>query len=248
MKHTLALASLMLFVMAFACSAGTGGRAINIEIALSGTDEPSFVNSLGWNVELSEASVTLGPVYVFAPANAPTASLAPSLSPFGPPLFGTSRAFAHGGLDPLDGRAVRGELIEQLLIDALDPTPQVRPAPGEEGLVDEVAVELIPPSTGATARIAGVAMRGDDTVEFSGELSLNEDEFRRVEGIALDAFLEEGSLVSVRVDPRSWLSGVAFERLQGQPLQGASQAQAAFRIGLRSGRAFSADHTNNAER
>ena len=237
MKHICALASFTLFVMAFACSAGTGGRAINIEIALAGTDEPSFVNTLGWSVELSEASVTLGPVYVFAPANAPTASLLPSMA-----AFGVSRARAHGGLDPLDGRAVRGELVEQVLIDALDPTPIVRAAPGEEGPVDEVAVELLPPTMGASARVSGVAMREGQTVEFSGEMTLSEDEFRRVEGIALDAFLVEGSRVSVRVDPRSWLSGVAFDRLEGQPLQAASQTQAAFRIGLRSARAFHAEH------
>lgn len=241
MKHTLALASFGLLIMAFACSAGTGGRAINIEIALAGTDEPSFVNSLGWNVELTEATVTLGPVYVFAPANAPMASLSP---------FGLSRAFAHGGLDPLDGRAVRGELLEQILIDALDPAPIVRAAPGEEGVVDEVAVELVPPASSASARVSGVAMRDGVSVEFSGELSLGDDEFRRVEGIALDAFLEEGSRVSVQVDPRSWLSGVAFDRLDGQRLQDASQTEAAFRIGLRSGRAFHAEHSEaqtNAE-
>ncbi|MFT5353987.1 MAG: hypothetical protein ACI9KE_001187 [Polyangiales bacterium] len=243
MKHILALASFALFVMAFACSAGTGGRAINIEIALSGTDEPSFVNALGWSVELSEASVTLGPVYVFAPANAPTAALLPL---FGSGI-GPNRAFAHGGLDPLDGRAVRGELLEQILVDALDPTPIVRAAPGEEGPVDEVAVELLPTATGASARVSGVAIRDGETVEFSGELTLNEEEFRRVEGIALQAFLLEGSRVSVRVDPRSWLSGVAFDRLDGQPLEGASQPQAAFRIGLRSARSFSAEHSNDTE-
>ena len=214
MKSILLLTSSLLVALAFACSAGTGGRAISIEMALSGTDEPSFTTTLGWDVELSMARITVGPVRIFAPADAPIAQL---LLP--------SRAFAHGGLDPLDGRAVRGELLELIELDALDPMSVERAAPGEEGPVDEVSVELVPPRMGATAQVAGEAMRDGETVSFSGEISLEEDEFRRVEGIELAAFLTEGSRVEVTVDPR---------------IEDVSQAHAAWRIGLRSARAFHA--------
>ncbi len=98
----------------------------------------------------------------------------------------------------------------------------------------------MPPTTGVTARVSGEAMRDGETVSFSGAISLEENEFRRVEGIFLDAFLTEGSRVEVTVDPRVWLDGVAFDRLDGQEIEDVSQAHSAWRIGLRSARAFRA--------
>lgn len=229
--RTAFLAIAMVFI-GLACSPGTGGRSVAITLALAGTDEPSFQNSIGWDVELTHATIALGPLYVLAPADELFAQL---LQPFGP-----SRALAHAGTSGLDGRAVRGELLQRIELDALDPSWTTHATFGEEGPVDEISLDLVPSGNGVTAEVEGIAFRDGETIPFAGSLVLNADESPAIEGIPLDGRLDEGSSVQLRVDPRVWLDGVAFDRLEGTELHTVDSLRRAWKIGVQTTRAFSA--------
>ncbi|HJL03934.1 MAG TPA: hypothetical protein RMH85_04200 [Polyangiaceae bacterium LLY-WYZ-15_(1-7)] len=246
-----ALASLLLALAPGGCAGETAGRLVEIEVALRGDPEArTHGTSAGWAIELDEAWLVAGPVHVFAPADEPVAA---RLAPL-------ALARAHGGFDPLDGRAVRAELLEQAAIDALDGTPMRWLAPAEEGPVDELSVGLEAPLAGAgvatrghQAWVRGRASRGGETVAFEGGLDLSGDGVaRRVGNVALDATLGAGGRLTITLDARRWLDGVAFDRLdavEGEVamFEPGDQASAAWRVGLHDPGAYRASWRDDSE-
>src|SRR5690606_27944659 len=131
LRAVLRLAATLL-VASFACSSGTTGRVVAIDARFVGDPSAtSFDTSLGFDVTLERAELVVGPVYAFAPADEPIATRPRALR-----LRSVARA--HGGLDPLDGRKVRAEVLERVLVDALSDTlsdtPRTFEALAEEGV------------------------------------------------------------------------------------------------------------------
>lgn len=227
--------------------ADTGGSLVPIEITTRGTDatEP-FGTTTGWTVTLDEAWVAVAAFRAYADE-----SLAQLLVP--------SRAYAHGGTDPLNGRRVRAEWFSSVVLDALDPAVRVLGlVDGETGAVDEVGVSLEQPSGGDTrgrvAWVRGQAERDGETVAFEGGLELEDEPLvRRVENITLEGELAANDRLLLTADPRVWLADAAFDRLpendHGEPrtITSDSQVHGALRLGLRSTRAWRATIERNEE-
>jgi len=243
--RTFLLSSLSMILAAIAppgCTAGTGGGIVEIDAAFQGRDEARSFAVGDWEVVLEEARIALGPAYAFAPREEELTFLE-RLSP-------RSIARAHGGFDPLDGRMVRAELLDQVAVDALSADPVVLPTLAEVGPSNELAVTLLPPTDaneavmhGHQAWVRGVATRGDEERVFEGGLVVeDEGSARRVSNIDLDAVFSEGGTLTVQVDARRWLDGVDFERIPAE-ITPDSQAHAAWRIGARSPAAYAVTWT-----
>lgn len=228
--------ALALTLAAPSCNSGTGGRLVPIELRLVGDPSASrFTTALGFEIALDEAELVVGPLYAFAPADEPIARRNHALSV----------AHAHGGLDPLDGRKVRAELLERVAVDALTDEPIPFETVAEEGGVDELRVGLeAEPSQlgGHLARVAGTATRDGVTRRFEAFVDVGASPNERRVLVPFVAELTEGSIVELRVDPRAWLDGVAFDRLGAceTPCDFAdgSQAATAAALGVRSVRGY----------
>jgi hypothetical protein len=228
----------------FAACTGTPGRASEFVVAAEAIAPPgattsSFTTESGWDVTLSSAHVALGPVYAYAPASAAWRALLPV-------------AHAHVGEDPFGSRTVRGNALDQIDLDVLGPAVELGRAAGSFGEVSDVTVVLDPPAAAIAAALhgrslwlEGTAARGAETVRFEGGLDLPEGVDRVIEGIPLDALLDDGDRLIVEVHPVAWLDEVQFDRLPA-PVDGVStidpgtQPAIAWRLGVRSAAAWSA--------
>ncbi|MCB9591168.1 MAG: hypothetical protein H6719_00425 [Sandaracinaceae bacterium] len=240
----LALAAALTLASAVSCTA-TAGIPIELRLALEPLSDGAATTPTGWSVELTEATLLVGPIYAYAPLEEPMA-LRP---PFGPAL-----ALAHGGFDPLDGRLVRGEYLDQLAFDALGGRVDLGAIDGLLGEVDELSVVLDEPrgantspdgpTHGHHAWVRGVATREGETVTFEGGIDI-EDEglLRRVDGVPVEGgALADGVTLVVGVDPSRWLSEANFTDLTGgvEVLGEDTQPHRAWRLGVRSAAAYSA--------
>src|SRR5262245_53817825 len=99
----------VLLLLAAACGgSGTGGEAVQYTLgfesmAADGATPGHFTTASGWDVELDEARIALGPVYLFN-NEPPSAALLPRIMRWVVPV-----AHAHSGFDEFDGGTVRGE-------------------------------------------------------------------------------------------------------------------------------------------
>lgn len=221
-------------LVSFACTSGTGGRLVPIEMRFTGDPSAStFTTALGFEVTLEEAELVLGPIYAFAPADEPIAFRFVSI------------AHAHGGLDPLDGRKVRAELLERVRIDALSAEPRVFEAIAEAGVVDELRIGLEPDASlleGRLARVVGTATRDGVTRAFEAFVDVGSSATERRVLMPFAAELREDTAIELTLDPRAWLDGVAFDRLGSCESRcdfpSGSQAASAAALGIRSARAY----------
>jgi hypothetical protein len=229
--------ALALTLAAPSCNSGTGGRLVPIELQLVGDPSAArFTTALGFEVALDEAELVVGPLYAFAPADEPIARRSHTA---------LSVAHAHGGLDPLDGRKVRAELLDRVLVDALSAEPIPFETLAEEGAIDELRVGLeAEPSRldGHLARVAGTATRDGVTHAFEAFVDVGASPNERRVLVPFVAELTEGSIVELRLDPRAWLDGVAFDRLglceSSCDFPDGSQAATAAALGVRSVRGY----------
>jgi hypothetical protein len=242
-----------------ACDAGTGGRAVRLRMVLASEPDGAeplgvFDTDTGWRVTLSQARVALGPIYAYAD---PGVSAAGTLRA----LLGPKVARAHAGHDPLGGRAVRAEFLGQVVFDALAPGGlALGDVEGTAGHAAEVTVDLSPPvgtaaspdgpTRGRQAWIEGVAERDGAQVPFRGGLDIPDEGIaHRIEGIGLDADIDDGGTLTLGVRLRAWLGAARFDRLTEQDPDGvfvitaASQPRTAWYLGLRSVAAFHAHWT-----
>ena len=209
----------MIFALLLGCVSVTGGERITFTaeaVSLAEADGPlTFDTTSGWTVTLTQATATVGPAYLWS--GEPLVSLSPA------------KATDH---DDFDYGYLRGEVVEQGVLDLLQPEPvDLGAADGIAGEVNSAELWLAPPTAGNRAAaggasfvIAGEAAQDGVVVPFSGALSITEDLFTddpsqtaalamRVRGIPLTADLAEGGHLLIGLDPRTWVDRVNFAEL-----------------------------------
>ena len=223
---------------------GTGEEAVPFTLAIEADAAgQSFGTTTGWEVELEEAYLALGPVTLFSNAP-PTASWLERVWGWMVPA-----AHAHSGFDEFEGGTVRGELLETVVIDLLDGAGYQAELEGIAGPVRSVSLGLqhvaAAPLAGAHARVRGVATRGDEVVPFEGALVLPADtKSRRVTGIPAELELGAGTEVVVVVHPQRWFDQADFASLpeaeegEARPIPADGQVHAAWFLGARGWGAF----------
>lgn len=251
------------------CESDTGGRAVTLELALASAPAPGesrpgvFTTSTGWDVTLTEAFIGLGPIYAYAdPGGAMAGARArrPSRLDDVLDLF-VPTARAHSGFDPLSGRTVRAEYLEQVAFDALAEVPvSLGAIDGEAGRASSVTVVLDAPRGALAASdgplrahqawVVGSATRDGTTIELEGGLDLPDDGLvRRIDGIPLSADIDEGGRLTVEVHLLEWLDHAQLDRLTERAESGrllidrASQVRNAWYLGARDANAFTATWT-----
>ncbi|MEM9191348.1 MAG: hypothetical protein AAGF12_19410 [Myxococcota bacterium] len=230
---------------------GTGGELVEVGWQLESAAADNVILTTGedpWEVELVEARILVGPVYVFAP---PTIAqrLAPLIDPLAPTV-----AHAHAGDDNTDGIRVRAELLEQTAVDLLDGSQSRMMTIAEAGDVNAVNIVLDQarsdlanesgPTRGFHAWLRGVATRRDERIAFSaglGETIPRDAIASRVESVPIEGAtaLSDGDVLVVKADPREWVRRVIFDRIEAPAtdeeifIEEPSQLHNAWYIGLR---------------
>ena len=264
MKRGLACA-LLVSLAAPGCleASGTGGRPIisDVELRARWAIEPGRLEtSTGWTVELDEAVMAIGPITFFELP--PPLALDPEPEPpaLSDRIYGwfVSTAYAHPGDEHFYGGRVMGELYQQVAFDLLEGSHAI--PVGLRGLAGEVrsfSIALDPPSTrtagpvddlrGFHAWVSGTAHRGEQSIAFEGGLSIEDaGTLRRVDGIDADVVFNRGGTVVLSVHVDAWFDEAHFDRLDEPDDDGRSviregdQVHAAWRLGIRSGRSYSA--------
>jgi hypothetical protein len=225
-------------VMSFctSCTGSTGSERFSFEASVGGPAAASgeaftFTTQTGWQVTLSRADVTLGPVYLNVVSPLRTAMR------LGDWLVPNAWAQGEGHLD--EGRIV-GEVLSQVTFSAISSelvhfpasgtltAEQIRtaevwffPEPGvapETNDIDTVALE-----------VRGVARRADSEVHFRGSLILNDDwlaeqttgsralqpitAIRKVRGIPAGIQPSAGGRLEIRFDITRLFRGAEFANL-----------------------------------
>jgi len=210
---------------------GTGGDLVEISWAIRGEvpAAPVVVETVGpepWQVELTEATLLVGPVYAFAPPQFSARGIGALLRP--------GRALAHAGDDNTGGARVVAELLDQVPVDLLDPqqrllgttVAEAGPVDIANVVFDEARFERAGPdgpTRGGHALLRGVARRdegaGERMVRFEAVLkhTVPDDRIaRRVEALPVaGGELVEGARIEIAVDPRLWVRQMRFDALLG---------------------------------
>lgn len=211
-------------LLAAACVGSTGQERFTFEALAAGPASLTragsyrFVNELGYEVELTRAELLVGALYLnVARANAterPTSCILP----------GTYAA-----------EVTRGRVVD--VLDAtLQPFPVLGDATEERARTAEVWLTGgrvdAEDDRAAIAVFEGTARRGDVAVRFEGSVTLGKNRsvasenpatpgasplctMRIVSPIALDAPLEKGGRLVVRIDAAGWFRQVDFAALPG---------------------------------
>lgn len=244
-----ALVSLSLALTSVVACVGLPGRPATFEVHAVG-GAATFTTSAGWDVTLRVARIALGPLYVYAPEEDAMASIERALLPV---------ARAHGGEDPFGHRPVRAEWLEQVTVDALSQAPAVLGvADGTAGRATDVTLLIRPSETNDSelhawsAWVEGSATQGDVRVDFVGGVTLpTEGLGERIEGLALDAVVDDAGALVIEVHPERWLDEARFERLattvDDAVIDVGSQVALAWRLGLKSPGAFVARWEEGSE-
>jgi hypothetical protein len=240
---TLATAAMALWV---GC-AEPSGRYVDLDLRVERAEPAATIQAReGWTVELSEAHLVVGPLYLFGPIRDPGV-LARLWRWAGP-----AEAVAHVASNP---RPVVAELLLQYAVDLLAPAPldvegltaiQSECETAEMVLFGAGAIATGSPAgeieamAGGTALVAGTARRGDESVAFRGSVTVGDEGAATVRNVEAEGALEMGSTMVLRVDLGVWFAGVDFSGLTPeQPgevveLTAAHQAWGALQHGVRS--------------
>lgn len=206
-----------------ACVTETGGERIHFEAVIEPVHQGSegqlsWTDDAGWDVTLTEASVALGPVYLWS--DEPLLEVGWLLDAVVP------RAFAQ---DHFEAGFVTAELTEQVRVDLVSGAPVAMPhASAIAGPSRSGEIWLEPASDGPTILLRGEATDGSITVPFALDLTYDDDWFdvgagdnpvllRRVRGIPWTAELHEGGRLAIGVDVVTWLDGIDWAELDTQP-------------------------------
>lgn len=237
----------VLLVPLASCEAGTGGRRVFFDLAVEPAPSARFRTTLGWDVTLEEACVSVGPIYLYAE----------------PGLSASRRAYdwlvpsahAHPGVDHFNGGEVRGEWLEQVAVDlTAGGRLELGAREGIAGEARSVTLALHPPQAGALgapgclrghqAWVAGVAVREGVSVPFSGGLDIEAVGTKRRMQIATTVLVDERRRLVLTIDPRPWMDQVKFDELARDPatnrapITAGSQAALAWELGIQSAGAF----------
>lgn len=218
---SLALSALAITATSFAACGNTPGRAIAVTFTAVG-DASDFDTASGWRVHLTEARLSIGPIYVLAPA-IQTARLE-QLRALVLPL-----AHAHGGHDDYAALAVRAEWLDGAIVDLLAPEVVLGEGDGTAGLAEYTTVELATPTDasgpthGHVAWVSGTAapITGGAPIAFEGGLDVTPDAIgSAVESIASTFTMSTGGTFALTIhaagrgaDAPSWLEEAHFDRL-----------------------------------
>jgi hypothetical protein len=213
---------LLLSLQSHACVGTTGGEILEISAAAAGPSDAtegnlSFISSLGYAVELSEARIFVGGVYLNR--SRPT-SVASDTSCTLPGIY-------------------VAEVLAGREIDLLSPEPQVFPEPGfattERALTGEVWLAQgdvnQPASSTVVLRVAGTAHKAGNHYPFEGKLSIGQNRVtaatdsalpgqhpickqRIVSPIPLNLLPATGRSLLLRIDPREMFGNVDFDTLE----------------------------------
>jgi len=199
----------LLAALVAACTASTGEERTSFEVEASGPDAlETWTNEMGWDVTVTTAALSLGPVYFFE----------------GEPLFaratiwdrllGIRVAHAHPG-HYQEGDAL-AQILESTVVDLTSAEPtSLGLAEGVTGDYRSARVGIHTPSPdapldGHTLAVAGTATDGVETVPFTTHLDLDLD----VEGIAFDHDVDGSpGRVHITVDVQRWLERADFTGL-----------------------------------
>jgi hypothetical protein len=215
----------------------TGSKRFAFDARAGGIERESastytFTNAKGWDITLTRADVTIGPIYVNVISPLRSASLFRFLS------------VAHADDLHLGGGRVVGEVLGQVTFDALSPAlvPFATTGTITEEQVRTADVWFWPPPGTApettnidapSADLAGEAVRGAERIRFRGKVIIDEawasdaqpgersalpiSEVRKVRGIPASFFPTEGGHLEIRVDVRSLFRGADFSSLASSP-------------------------------
>lgn len=243
------LTVLAALVTASACESGTGGRRAVFDLSIEPAPASrSFRTSMGWDVSLEEACVSIGPVYLYAQPGL-SASLHRAYDWLVP------SAHAHPGVDHFNGGEVRGEWLDQIALDLTSNGPvDLGAYEGIAGEAQSATIGIYPPQSntlGATsclrghqAYVVGSAVRNALTVRFEGGLDIEAVGTKRRMQVSTALEIDDRRRIDIAVDPRPWLDQVKFEELTVEPVSGraiiapGSQASLAWELGLQTVGAF----------
>jgi hypothetical protein len=236
----LAAFALALLGAPLACVGTTGGEKFDFDAAIGGVERDAeapyaFTNEYGWTVTLTQAYVTVGPLYLN------------TISPLGGvarwmrllPVREARAHSAHLG----EGRIV-GEVLGRVRFDALSPSLVPFPARGVISTDEVRSAEVwffppadVPPETtkisGAAVEVAGEAVREQERVRFRGKLILNDDwlpnakpgdrdntpitAIRQVRGIPARFLPSPGGRLEIRVALAPLFASADFSNLEQNP-------------------------------
>jgi hypothetical protein len=220
-----------------ACAEPTPGERVQVGLKVAATPS-AFTRADGWSVQLDEARVMLGPLYLRAPKRAHD-GFASSWLP---------RAHAHA--QTLLDADVVGEYLAQLDFDALAGPRDAGWFESEARASDALSVVIATPRSadeqahtrGHQAYVRGTARQGPRTVAFACGLTIGADARvnlearRRVDRVPLAGVLAEGATMTLTVELARWLELVDFD---AEPCGKEFQAQ--WYLGLRRPEAFRAE-------
>ena len=195
----MSLVSCVALVALASCVADAGGAWVEVPVAVAGTDMDAFEVRDGWTVELDRAEVAIGPLYLCASSSS-------------------------GDLC----ETARGEMLDTVVVDALDPTPRdVARLLSEAGSVRSVMhdygitwqlTETAPGATtdamsGHSVILEGTARKGELEIRFETAVDVtpNREGVLVVRRTIDEHRVAEGDRLVLEVDPRDWLRDVRFD-------------------------------------
>lgn len=256
---------MLISLTAWSCGNETAGYALSFETAAQGVTESTalnqpFSNSRGWLVTLEEAFLAVGPIYYYS---------AEAQAGLFDRLFSINSAYACPAHAQFDKGTVLGEIRQQVVIDLLAESPtKTGVSEGEEGYCHMFELHFHPPGevsaasddaefeplNGHSFYIAGVAVKDEMEISFSGYLTIpDEGTMRIVESIPADLVLDGRAGVAItRIKIDRQLTNLDFSSIvdeSGACLQDAgdgvclieedSQAYQAWLYGARSRESYS---------
>jgi hypothetical protein len=208
-------------------SGTTSGHRIALEtrIELMG-DATSFRTAAGWDVTLTKAMLSTGPLYYFDGAPPLVQLRARSLRQFALGAFGVATAHAHPG-HYQQGNAL-GQMLESWSVDLLAGPTDLPVGDGVTGTYRSARFSFIEPPVGPMASeladhaaiVEGRAERaGEDARRFVATATLAEIEHSAAEGHVdgcefTELDIDRYGRVTVTVNPKVWLDLVDFSELQ----------------------------------
>jgi hypothetical protein len=212
------------------CDAGTGGQLTTVSFALEVANRPVITLDDGATVELSRASLSFGPVYVYE-------SPPPAMSWWRRASdLVMSTAHAHAGHDFFAGGRVMTEWIQPRVLDLTTSRHELGRVSAIAGAARSMSIHLLrdEDNDGRALRLAGTVSRAGVARPFQLEVALPGGfDDQRVDFVPVDLELNEGAEVLVVVDPAVWFRGARFEEDSLEPVVPDSQTGRAVQINVR---------------
>jgi hypothetical protein len=206
-----------------ACVDATGGRKIQFAAQVDPLLGGPYSGADDWLISLQTAELAVGPIYLWS--DEPLLDLEGftrrATDALVPAAHATETSHFRAGF-------LRGQVLSQARVDLLSATP-VALAPGEAlaGPSRSAELWLEPASDGPTLRILGQASRADTQVDFSLDLTFDDDWadlaagespvlLRRLRGLLTEAQLEQGGTLHLSVDPAAFFVGTDWSELPNE--------------------------------